>query len=270
MLEESLLDKVLAPGSLSTKFQPIYEVNSERAVSLHALECLIRGPRGTNLESPNVLFEYVRRKRAESTVDRACVALALETARHLPGTLSLNLNVHASTLGLDPEFVTLLLDLSRENEIDATRLTIEIVEHAPFWDGPGFLRALSEIRGAGMQVALDDVGLGQSNYRMMLDCRPDYFKIDRYLIHGCEKDRYRTAILESIVTLAERFGARAVAEGVEQPEDLEVVYGMGIELVQGYLLGRPAPVEDFIDFADEAPRADKLMTPDSRLLSSVR
>ena len=94
--DATLLDTLLEPGRLSVVFQPIFEVGSGR-LKLYSLECLIRGPKGTNAERPAVLFEYVRRKRAEGPIDRACVAAALDEAALLPGAMKFNVNVHAST-----------------------------------------------------------------------------------------------------------------------------------------------------------------------------
>ena len=238
MSERSLLDAVLEPGGLSVRFQPIFEYSRDKR-SLHGVECLIRGPAGTNLESADVLFEYVRRKREESLVDRACVATSLERAAALPGEPNLALNVHASTLGRDRDFVGFLLGSAAGCAIALSRLTIEIVEHSPFWDGRSFLSALEQIRSNGIRLALDDVGLGQSNYRMILDCRPDYFKVDRYLVDGAHRDVYRLAVLESISHLAVKFGARVVAEGVEEESDFKAMRGLGIDLFQGYLFSRP-------------------------------
>jgi EAL domain-containing protein (putative c-di-GMP-specific phosphodiesterase class I) len=95
------------------------------------------------------------------------------------------------------------------------------------------------LRARGIGIALDDVGVGHSNYSMMLDCRPDLIKIDRYLVAGCHADPQRQAVLESIARLAPRLGARAVAEGVEEPDDLGTIRALGIDLVQGFLLSRP-------------------------------
>ena len=98
----------------------------------------------------------------------------------------------------------------------------------------------------GARIGLDDVGLGQSNFRMMLDCRPDYFKVDRCLVLGCAKDPYRQAVLESIHGLARKFGGRVVAEGVEDPDDLLAVKATGIDLVQGHLFAPAQPLADLI------------------------
>jgi len=234
MRERSLLDRLLEPGALTPVFQPIFECHQDTR-RLHALECLIRGPRGTHMEDPDVLLEYVRRKREESLLDRVCVATALAVARDFPGSPRLCLNVHASTLGRDHEFVKFLAETAAQNGLRLQQFTIEIVEHAPPWDGPSFLSAVDALREQGLLIALDDVGLGQSNYKMILDARPDYFKVDRYFVKGSHADFHRQAVLESVAQLAVRFGGRVVAEGVEDVEDLEAVTGMGIDLIQGFL-----------------------------------
>jgi EAL domain-containing protein (putative c-di-GMP-specific phosphodiesterase class I) len=243
--DATLLDTLLEPGRLSVVFQPIFEVGSSQ-LKLHALECLIRGPRGTNAENPAVLFEYVRRKRAEAAVDRACVAAALAEAALLPGETTLNINVHASTLARDVGFSAFLLDRAAEAGIVATRLVLEIVEHAPPLDVPGFRRALAELREAGLTIALDDVGLGQSNYKMILDVRPDIYKLDRYLVSGAWNDPYRQVILDSLARMVRRLEARAVAEGVEDRNELVAVEAAGIDLVQGFLFARPQPRSEIV------------------------
>lgn len=241
-----LLDTLLEPGGLTVHFQPIVEAVGD-AHRVYGFESLIRGPKGTNLESADVLFDYVRRKREESLVDRACVRAAFEAARGLPGSPRLSVNVHASTLGRDHEFLVFLGDVADVNAISLSDLTVEIVEHAPPWDGRSFLGALDGLRRIGVRIALDDVGLGQSNYRMILDCRPDYFKIDRYFADGCAKDPYRQAVLESISELARKFGGRAVAEGVEVQDDLSAISEIGIDLVQGFLFSAAEPVARLIE-----------------------
>jgi EAL domain-containing protein (putative c-di-GMP-specific phosphodiesterase class I) len=243
--DATLLDTLLEPGRLSVVFQPIFEVGSSR-LALHGLECLIRGPKGTNAERPAVLFEYIRRKRAEAAIDRACIATALAEAAQLPVATRLNLNVHASTLGRDLGFPAFLLDRAAEAKIPPGLLVIEIVEHAPPLDVPAFRRALAELREAGLTIALDDVGLGQSNYKMILDVRPDIYKLDRYLVAGAWSDPYRQVILDSLARMVRRLEARAVAEGVEDTSELVAVEAAGIDLVQGFLFARPVPRAELV------------------------
>jgi EAL domain-containing protein (putative c-di-GMP-specific phosphodiesterase class I) len=239
--ETSLLERILEPNGLTVVFQPMFQLKAE-GWRLHALEALTRGPAGTNMENAAVLFEYVRRKREESLVDRECLTRALRTAKELRGEPRLTVNVHASTLGRDQGFVQFLADALDQNGIAAPRLVVEIVEHSPFWDGRSFTLALDGLRELGVAIALDDVGLGNSNYRMVLECRPDYFKVDRYLVCHSASDFYRRALLRSITDLAASFGAFAVAEGVDAHEDLEAVLSEGYRLVQGFLLSTPQTV----------------------------
>jgi EAL domain-containing protein (putative c-di-GMP-specific phosphodiesterase class I) len=242
----TLLDIILEPGSLVPVFQPIFEIN-ERDQLLHSLESLMRGPKGTSVERADILFAYVRRKRGEIEVDRACMRAAIQSAALLPCEPCISVNVHASTLGRDAAFVRYLKDLAESCGIAPRRLTVELIEHAPFWDVSGIWRAIDEMRSFGMRLAVDDVGAGQSNYNMILDCRPDALKVDAYVVRGCHADERRVAVLESIVTLARRFGAQIVAEGIEEAADLEVLLRLGINLIQGYMLAKPMSVQSLLD-----------------------
>lgn len=239
------LDTILDPGSLSVVFQPIFEVGVG-VPQLYALECLIRGPRDGNLERPVVLFEYVRRKRAEAAVDRACIETALAAAGTLPVCPRLSLNVHASTLGRDVGFPVFLLDRASVAGIPARTLVVEIVEHSPPLDVPSFRKALAALREAGVAIALDDVGLGQSNYKMILDVRPEIYKLDRYLVSGAWSDPYRQVILDSLARMVRRLEARAVAEGVETSRELVAVEAAGIDLIQGFLYSQPLTRPDLL------------------------
>jgi EAL domain-containing protein (putative c-di-GMP-specific phosphodiesterase class I) len=238
-----LLDRILEDGGLSVVFQPVVEV-TPGGLLLHGLECLARGPRGTNAQRADVMFEYVRRKHQEPVVDRACIRVALKEASRLPGAPTLSLNVHASTVGRDPEFPAFFIDAAERHGVHPSRLIIEIVEHTQHWDGVTFERGLCALREAGARIALDDVGLGHSNYRMMLDTRPEYLKIDRYFVHGAQDDRDRRVVLDSIAQLALKLGARAVGEGVEDSTDLVPLREFGIDLVQGNLFDRPLTTDE--------------------------
>ena len=244
MSERCLMDQILDPGALSARFQPVYEVHASVMVG-HYVECLIRGPKGTSVESPEILFEYARNKNRESDVDRRCVSVILEAVKGLPPHVRLGLNVHASTLALDGGFVEFLASEARRFGFEADRLVVEIVEHAPPFDVEAFRVALDALRDLGAAIALDDVGLGHSNFMMIIECRPSYFKIDRYFVRGARTDIYRQAVLSSVAQLALPFGARVVAEGVETDADLEAVRQAGINLVQGYLFGQPGEEATF-------------------------
>jgi EAL domain-containing protein (putative c-di-GMP-specific phosphodiesterase class I) len=234
----STLEAVLETGPVRTLFQPVFDLSMGPS-AVHFLECLTRGPGGTNLEPAPILFEYARRKCLEHRLDRLCVKTALASAPALPGSVGLSMNVHGSTLERDPDFAAFIVSESTDRGFAPCRLIIEIVEHAPAWDGPRFRRALDSLSAAGVRIALDDIGLGQSNYRMILETRPHYFKLDRFLVEGCSRDSDRRAVLESIVRLAAAFDSRVVAEGPGSLEDIETVRQIGVDLIQGFLLSRP-------------------------------
>lgn len=242
MSEPSALKQILQPGGLTAVYQPFYRVNGS-APKPYGFEALSRGPRGSNFESAKILFDYVRLKREESLVDRACVALGLHGAGPLPAGCTISVNVHASTLGRDHDFVDFLCSTADAAGIDCDRLIIEIVEHAPPWDGVSFLTALDQLRARGARIALDDVGLGQSNFKMLLDVCPKYLKVDRYFIEGCHTDARRRAVITALLQLASQFDAEVVAEGVSTTEDAGALRDLGVTLMQGYLYARPMPAE---------------------------
>lgn len=241
-----LLDHILAPGGLRPMFQPIYRLTTSGR-KLEGLEALMRGPKGTNAESAAVLFEYVRRKKQEIVVDRACVLTALAAVKGISGAPRISLNAHAGTLARDPRFAGFVTDAAQRAGIAPDRLTVEIVEHGPALDIPSFSAAIEELRQRGVRIALDDVGVGTSNLRMMLDTRPDYFKIDRHFVTGAHRDTGKRSALEAVAHIAKHTGAAVVAEGVETHEELETVRAIGIELIQGYVFCTALGLEDLMN-----------------------
>jgi EAL domain-containing protein (putative c-di-GMP-specific phosphodiesterase class I)/ActR/RegA family two-component response regulator len=239
-----LLQRVLKKDGIVPVVQPIFKLDGNTH-KLAGVECLTRGPAGTPFHRADALFAYARRKRAEHVVDQHCISAALEAASAIPSPIRLSLNVHASTLGRCADFCGWLCSTAAANSIDPQRLTIEIVEHVPAWNKSEFSESLAALREAGMRIALDDVGLGHSSFKMMVDAKPDYFKLDRYFVHGCHRDKYRKAVVASVAKLAEELDSSVVAEGIEDPADLEVLRDVGITLVQGFLFCRPVGFDQF-------------------------
>lgn len=236
----TLIHDILAPGGISMLFQPVFRMTSGKR-RVFALEALARGPKGSNVERADVLFEYVRRKGKEIDVDRKCVEAALAAAARMECRAAISINVHASTLEQDDRFALFLIECCDFYGVDVERVILEIVEQQQYWDSVLFFRAIAVLRSAGVRIALDDIGLGYSNYRTLIEVRPDFYKIDRYFVAGCgTKDNARAAI-ESIVLLATRLGGMAIAEGIESEDDLNTVRALGIDLVQGFHLAEPRP-----------------------------
>jgi EAL domain-containing protein (putative c-di-GMP-specific phosphodiesterase class I) len=192
-MKKSILATILDPYELSVRFQPIFHIRGG-ARRIDSVEALIRGPRGTNFERADILFDYVRRKKAEVAVDQSCLTAICDAAKGLPPELRINVNVHASTLGQSSGFADFFRRLAHKQSLPLERFTMELVEHAPTCHIPELTNSIAKLRSWGVRIALDDVGLGQSNYRMMLDCHPEYFKLDSYFVQGSSIDSKRRAV----------------------------------------------------------------------------
>jgi EAL domain-containing protein (putative c-di-GMP-specific phosphodiesterase class I) len=152
--------------------------------------------------------------------------------------------VHAATLGRGPGFVEFFKHHAKERSLRLDRFTLEIVEHAPTCNVPQLTDSIVELRDSGVRIALDDVGLGQSNYRMMLDCHPQYFKLDAYFVRGLSTDSKRRAVVESLVALAETLESAVVAEGASSEAELSELTKLGVDLVQANILCPAMPLEE--------------------------
>jgi EAL domain-containing protein (putative c-di-GMP-specific phosphodiesterase class I) len=235
-MNPSLLTRILDdPRELSVRFQPIFHCDSG-SLKVTSLEGLIRGPKGTNFERADILFDYVRRKHAEVAADRACIVAISRAVAELPCDCRINLNVHASTLGEKADFVNFFQHHMESLSLALDRVTLEIVEHAPTHNVPGLLSNIKDLRSLGVRIALDDVGLGNSNYRTILDCHPDYFKLDAFFVQGVAEDPNRRAVVRSIMCLAQDIGGSVIAEGVRTPEELSMLTQMGVMDFQANIL----------------------------------
>jgi EAL domain-containing protein (putative c-di-GMP-specific phosphodiesterase class I) len=234
-MRKSILETILDPFELSVRFQPIFHLQGG-AREVHSVEALVRGPRGTKFERADILFDYVRRKRAEAAVDQSCITAICDEAKGLPSGVRINVNVHASTLGYNTDFVDFFRRHLHKQSLDPARFTIELVEHAPTCNISELMTSVAKLRGCGVRIALDDVGLGQSNYRMMLDCHPEFFKLDAYFVHDVCTDPKRRAVVGSLVALAKALNSSVVAEGVAANDDLLQLEAMGVEFAQANLL----------------------------------
>lgn len=241
-MTRSLLDRMTAEGAIRAVFQPIVDLRRPRP-ALAAVEGLARGQAGSNLESPDLLFEYARRKHEEVRFDRAAIASILAAAAAIPGQHSLHVNIHAATVERDAGLLDFLTAQSAIHGVALPRLTLEIIEHAALVDETPYVEALFTLRRAGISIALDDVGAGTSNFRMILLTRPSLLKADRCLVQGIADDPFRQATLRAIRMFADQVGASVVAEGIENREDLAMVRSLGAELGQGFLFSPPVTAD---------------------------
>ncbi|MCQ4240552.1 bifunctional diguanylate cyclase/phosphodiesterase [Stutzerimonas stutzeri] len=232
----STLDHILAHGDISSLFQPIVSL-SERRIVGH--EALTRGPSDSSLHSPINLLAAARHGGRLNELEMLCRENACRrySQLHLQGRLFLNAS--PETLLDASHKPGRTLKLLQQYGIPAEKVVIELTEQMPTDDFELLDTALHHYRNMGFSIALDDLGAGYSSLRMWSELRPDYVKIDRYFIDGIHRDAVKRGFVESILKIARASQAQVIAEGIELPEELNVLADMGVDLVQGYLLGRP-------------------------------
>jgi EAL domain-containing protein (putative c-di-GMP-specific phosphodiesterase class I) len=241
----SALDVVLTEGDLTCHYQPIWDL---RSGDLLAVEALARVPREHGFDGPSQAFDVAERSGRVHELDTLCVRRALEGAKDLPPGASLFVNVAPQTLDRDADGDTWLVDAVRSSKLDPSRVVIEVTERVGAATET-VLRSIEHLRAAGLRIALDDVGVGNSGLEMLRRARPDFVKIDRTVVTESRTDPGARAVLAAIAAFAAETGAYVIAEGIEDDELLELVResggGLGvrgprIDGAQGYRLGRPA------------------------------
>ncbi|MBV9822457.1 MAG: EAL domain-containing protein, partial [Actinobacteria bacterium] len=130
-----------------------------------------------------------------------------------------------------------------ESGLTPDRLHLEITESALVEASPAALREVHEVADLGVQLALDDFGTGYSSLSLLRDLPVSTVKIDRSFIAPIAVDRNARAIVRSVIALCHELSIKTVAEGIETPEQLTSVSVLGCCQGQGYLLGRPLPLQ---------------------------
>ena len=143
------------------------------------------------------------------------------------------------------EDVTIVLG---ETGIDPACVQIEVTEHALLDDEDAALGHLSALKGLGVKIVIDDFGTGYSSLSYLQRLPADLLKVDRSFVAGIARHDDDAAIVRGVVDLAHRLGLTAVAEGVEDHEQMAVLRDLGCERAQGYLLGRPAGADTQSEF----------------------
>jgi EAL domain-containing protein (putative c-di-GMP-specific phosphodiesterase class I) len=149
-------------------------------------------------------------------------------------------NVSAVTLvdiGL-PERIDMAL---RHHGVPAAQLVIEVTEDAVMSDQRRCLDVLEGIAALGVEISIDDFGTGQSSLAQLRHLPADELKIDRSFVKGMAEDPLDAEVVRLVVAMGRRMGLRVVAEGIETPEERDVLAELGCDLAQGYCLGRPMP-----------------------------
>lgn len=228
-------DDLRDPRFLQPSYQPIVDLSSQRTV---AVEALARWPQ-LNV-NPDAAFQLAKRLGRVAELDMACRNAAIDHAINtgLPENFALFVNLEPSTITAE----------SARQLVERTQgklnLVTEITERELMSRPAELIKTVNQLCAANCVVALDDVGAEPDSLAMLPLVAPAVVKLDISLVRRWPNAR-QAAILTAVAAYAERTGAVVLAEGVENEFDLDQAMALGASLAQGWLFGRPGPLQKY-------------------------
>lgn len=240
------LEKILRLKDIKAVFQPIASlVDGE----VFGYEALSRGPQGSLLERPDVLFPAAEKFNKVWELEFLCRSKALARANGLPKDKMLFVNVDPKIIN-DQRFQKgVTLDMLAHYKIDASKIIFEITEKNSIEDYKSFRKVLDNYTSQGYKIAIDDTGSGYSGLKLLTETRPQFIKIDMDLVRNIDKDALKQALMKAFYEFSVVTNMKIIAEGIETVDELSTLINIGIPYGQGYLLQRPA--YQFLDINPE-------------------
>lgn len=241
------LRSALANGEFELHYQPIWRLSDGRLV---ALEALLRWSRDGQPVSPAVFVPLAEASGLIVPIGR----WVLEQAARCHGRLAarglddvaIAVNISAVQL-LGDNVAAEIRALQHGHRLAPGALHVELTESVLLRQ-PQLARArMLELRDSGVSISIDDFGTGFSSMAYLRDLPLDYMKIDRSFVRGVHADERNASICRALIALARGLGLGTIAEGVEEEGERAWLRENGCDQVQGYLLGRPAPLDTVLD-----------------------
>lgn len=246
----SLISELMAAlrnGEFSLAYQPKYDFRAERITGVEALARWTHPRRG--VVAPELFVGMAEetghvRPLTEWVIRRAIAdQKVLAQAGH---DILMSVNISGRLLN-DEAFVEEALAMVAES---GARLCFEITETAVMDNSERALTMIARFKDAGICVSLDDYGSGLSSLAYLKRIPADELKIDKAFVMGMDQSSRDALLVKSTIDLAHGLGLRITAEGVESPTALALLRGMGCDMAQGFLIGRPKPLEALIERLD--------------------
>jgi diguanylate cyclase (GGDEF)-like protein len=259
---EQLLPAAAERGELELVYQPLVAI-TDPAPTVVGVEALLRWVHAD--EGPVTPAEFIPIADAAGLISdlgewvlrTACRQLA-EWEAHLPGDDAFTLYVNVSPRQLtEPGFLDRLSRAVDDSGVNPRHLGLEVTETA-ILDEDG-IAMLARVREVGVKLALDDFGTGFSSLAHLKRIELDLIKIDRLFVSGLSgREAKDQAIVAAVAAVAHQLAIPVLGEGVETPDQVEVLRELGCDLAQGYHFGRPQPAAHleglFAGGDDAAPR----------------
>ncbi len=228
-------------------YQPKIDLATGRAMGVEALVRWKHPERG--LLFPDTFIPLAERTGLINQLTTWVVAAALrQGVRFAEAGFQLELSVNLSARNLSaPGFASELLRQVSETTFPLEQLTLEITETAIMADPARAKTVLGELRAAGIQLSMDDFGIGQSSLTYLKDLPITKMKIDKSFVIGFDQPR-NVAIVRSAIDLARNMGLHVTAEGIEDEATYEALKQLGCDLGQGYFFSKPLSAEAASDW----------------------
>ena len=227
--ERLRLQQIVREGSFRPVFQPIVDLTDGCDVGYEVLTRFADGA------DPGARFQEAAALGVGLDLELATLRMALEHAERVSADRFVAFNVSASLL-LDDGDVRELFDRFERPAV------VELSEHEAIADYDAVRAALHDLND-DVRVSVDDAGSGFASLRHILLLRPDFVKLDRSWVHGVHDDPARQALIAGVAYFVKAIGAALLAEGVEEADDRDVLVDLGVQFGQGWLFGRPQPIE---------------------------
>jgi diguanylate cyclase (GGDEF)-like protein len=241
------LTKAVTQQQLRLDYQPITELAGGRIVGL---EALVRWQHPTlGLLPPDDFIALAEETGDIDAIGRWVLQTAVDQIVEWRGGFAdyadLWVSVNLSAFQLpNPRSLATLQHILSDPDLSAGAVVLEITETALASDLHEAVTSLEALRNSGARIAVDDFGTGFSSLASLASLPVDILKIDRSFVSGRGRRAPSVPILEGIIELAHKLSLDLIAEGIEEPEQLELLQTLGCPLGQGFLLARPAPPEE--------------------------
>ncbi|HIJ38047.1 MAG TPA: EAL domain-containing protein [Rhodospirillaceae bacterium] len=248
---DSELGSAVMDDRLHLYYQPIIRLDT---LAMSGAEALLRWQHpARGFIPPDVFIPVAEQNGMISKLSRWVFAKGLTTWENCataPGTaLSLSFNLSAAEFVSRDHMEQLLLLLSKRDLSPEHQILIEITESMKLSDNTEYIEILQRLKDHGCQIAIDDFGTGYSSLSYLKRMPIDIIKIDKSFVQDITHDATDAATVKAILQMADAFGMKTVAEGVETPEQLAFLQEHGCTFAQGFLFSKPLPFDEFINFA---------------------
>ena len=236
------LRRAVAERCFTLHYQP--KLNLKTGV-VDGVEALLRWSSNGEPVPPNVFVPMLESLGLIDEVGSWVIAQAMaETADWAPSN-EFRVAANVSPLQLNSaDFAARVLQSIADLGGDPRRLELEVTESSLMADPHHASTSLAKLRAAGVSIAIDDFGTGHSSLRVLAGLPIDVLKIDGSFVRDLVTNRNHRLIVQTTISLAASLGMKTVAEGVETPEQLELLRKLGCDVVQGYLVSRPCSAAD--------------------------